>query len=282
MTTATREFQDKELQAGRMRLHYLDWGAEGRQPMLLLHGGGQMAHSWDEFSRAMRNDYHVIALDQRGHGDSDWSKTGIYTAGAHVQDIHRFVKGLGLRKFVLVGLSMGGHNSFTYAAMHPERVDRLVVVDMGPEMMKKGSENIRRFHRTADILPSREAFVERAHKFNPRRPIEQLRERLSWHLRQLPDGRWTWKNDRRFQRRTPTRIQREDLWPYVYRIKAPTLLVRGAQSDHLSPGAAKRLQKAIPGSTLTVVERAGHTVPGDNPPAFAAAVRDFLDRTAKK
>ena len=167
--TTTRDFQDNEIMVGRMRMHYMDWGTEGKQPMLLLHGGSQSAHSWDEFSRVSRHDYRVVALDQRGHGDSDWSKSGTYTARAQVQDITRFVNLLGLKKFVLIGLSMGGRNSFMYAAMHPEKVDRLVIVDVGPEIMKKGGRAIQRFQRSADILPTVEAFVERAHKFNPRR-----------------------------------------------------------------------------------------------------------------
>ena len=275
------EFQDKKIVVGKMRLHYLDWGTEGKQTVLLLHGGSQSAHSWDEFSRATRHDYHVVALDQRGHGDSSWSKYGIYTLKAHLRDIGGFVRALDLKKIILVGLSMGGRNSIAYAGIHPERIDRLVIVDVGPEIMKKGIENIRRFVSRADILPTREAFVERAHQFNPLRSIEQLRDRLSWHLRQLPDGQWTWKYDRRFRNRRSAEAGQDDLWSYVRRIKAPTLLVRGALSDILSPAAAKRLQKAIPGSSLVVIERAGHTVAGDNPPAFAAAVRSFLHDTGR-
>ncbi len=275
------EFQDKEIVVGRMRLHYLDWGAKGKQPMLLLHGGSQSAHSWDEFSRAMRRDYHVLALDQRGHGDSDWSRTGSYGVHAHMRDIHGFVKALGLKKFVLIGLSMGGRNSIVYSAMHPERVDRLVIVDIGPEAMKKGIENIRRFARRADVLPTFEAFVQRAHEFNPRRPIKQLRDRLRWNLRRLPGGRWTWKYDRRFRAQRAA-AGREDLWTYVRRIKAPALLVRGAESDILSAQGAKRTQRAIASCRLVTVPRAGHTVPGDNPPAFAAAVRAFLAATKRR
>ncbi len=258
-----------------MRLHYLDWGNTDKPPMLLLHGGSQSAHSWDEFSRAMRRDHHVIALDQRGHGDSDWSKSGLYGLRSHLRDIHGFVKALGLRKFVLVGLSMGGRNSIAYAAMHPERVSRLVIVDIGPEPMKKGMESIRRFSRRADILPAFEDFVKRAHEFNPRRPIAQLRDRLRWNLRRLPNGRWTWKYDRRFRARRGA-AGREDLWGYVRRIKAPALLVRGAESDILSAQGAKRTAEAIRRCTLVTIPKAGHTVPGDNPPAFAAAVRAFL------
>ena len=278
MVTATREFTDKFVQLGKLRFHYLDWGTARRRPMLLLHGGSQTAHSWDEFSREMRRDYRVIALDQRGHGDSEWSRAGIYTARAQTQDVHRFVNLLGLERIILIGLSMGGRNSIMYAGMHPERIDRLVIVDVGPEIMKKGGRNIRRFTSSADILPTFDDFIDRAHQFNPRRPIEQLRERLSWNLRQLPDGRWTWKYDRRFRGRRQRSAYQEDLWPYVRRIKAPTLIVRGGESDILSDRQAKRLQKAIPGCALTVVEKAGHTVPGDNPPAFRKAVTDWLER----
>jgi pimeloyl-ACP methyl ester carboxylesterase len=275
MFMAKRGFTDHFIKVGKMRFHYLDWGNKGKQVMLLLHGGSQTAHSWDEFSQAMRRDYHVIALDQRGHGDSDWSKSGLYGVRSHMRDIHGFVKALGLRKFVLVGLSMGGRNSIVYSAMHPERVDRLVVVDVGPEIMKKGIESIQRFSRRADVLPTFADFVKRAHEFNPRRPIAQLRDRLRWNLRKLPDGRWTWKYDRRF-RGGRSRAGQEDLWPFVRRIKAPTLLVRGAQSDILSPQSAKKTAKAIKNCRLVEVPKAGHTVPGDNPPAFAAAVRAFL------
>jgi pimeloyl-ACP methyl ester carboxylesterase len=269
------EFEDKETIVGAMRLHYLDWGAKGKQPMLLLHGGSQSAHSWDELSRAMRDDYHVVALNQRGHGDSSWSKTGIYTVSAHMRDIGGFVNALDLRDMVLIGLSMGGRNAATYAALHPEKIARLVIVDIGPETMTKGSENIRRFTSRADILPSLEAFVERAHEFNPRRPLEQLRERLQWNLRQLPDGRWTWKYDRRFGNRE-RKHNPGTLWPYVPRIKAPTLLVRGTESDVLAHDAAVRFAEALPNGRLVEVEGAGHTVPGDNPPVFASVVREFL------
>ncbi len=269
------EFEDKEINVGAMRLHYLDWGTRGKQSMLLLHGGSQSAHSWDEFSRAMLGDHHVIALNQRGHGDSSWSKTGIYTVNAHMRDIGGFVDALGLRDMVLVGLSMGGRNAATYAALHPDKIGRLVIVDIGPETMTRGSDNIRHFTNRADILPSLEAFVERAHEFNPRRPLEQLRERLQWNLRQLPDGRWTWKYDRRFRKRE----RKHDpgaLWPYVPRITAPTLLVRGTESDILAHDAAVRFAEALPNGRLVEVEGAGHTVAGDDPPAFARVVREFL------
>lgn len=275
-------FQDRSVTVGRLRLHYLDWGApKGKPDMLLLHGGGQNAHSWDEFSLAMRKDYHVIALDQRGHGDSDWSPRAIYTTRAHMGDIGGFVRQVGLRRFVLAGLSMGGRNALTYAALHPEQIERLVIVDIGPETMHRGGRAIQEFRRKADILPTFDAFIERARQFNPRRSVEQLRERLRWHLRQLPDGRWTWKNDRRYGNRQQDALPAKDLWPAVRKIGAPTLLVRGMESDVLAGDAARRMQQAMRQCTLVEVAGAGHTVPGDKPEAFAAAVRKFLELPLK-
>ena len=280
MATRTKLYADKSVKLGSLKFHYLDWGNPRAQPMLLLHGGGQTAHSWDEFSEAMREHYHVIALDQRGHGDSDWSPRKIYSMHAQLRDITRFVNALKLSKIVLIGLSMGGRNSITYAATHPEKLDRLVIVDIGPETMPQGGRARQEFVQD-DVQPTLEAFVERAHKFNPRRPMEQLRERLQWNLRQLPDGRWTWKYDLHGRNAGSPRRMPNDLWPYVARIKAPTLIVRGAESDTLSPDVAERMHLVIQGSTLTDVPRAGHTVPGDNPPGFLAAVSAFLKQSGR-
>ena len=274
-------FTDKEINLGNLRFHYLDWGNEGKQTILCLHGGSQTAHSWDEFSRVMQSDYHVVALDQRGHGDSDWSRRRIYTATAQTRDVHRFINALGLTNIILVGLSMGGRNSIVYSAMHPEKLSRLVIVDIGPEVMKKGGRAIQRF-TSQDVQPTFDAFLDRAKKFNPRRPVEQLRERLGYALRQLPDGRWTWKYDRRRRSAANNGSYGPDLWPYVRRIKTPMLLIRGAESDVLAAGAARRFYEAVPGSSLVTIGSAGHTVNGDNPTAFNSVVRNWLSGSHKE
>ena len=262
---------------GGLRFHYLDWGSPRRPLVVLLHGGLQTAHSWDEVSRDLAAENHVLALDQRGHGDSDWASDGDYSLEAHLRDIHGFVEGLGLKSFILMGLSMGGRNAISYTATHPERVRALVIVDIGPETKREGRENIRRFVSESEELGSFEAFVERAHRFNPRRSLENLRKRLRWNLKQLPNGRWTWKYDQRFRTSEfELARQRVDLWPYVRRVQCPAMLVRGAESDVLSGDAAKKVVDTIPGCGYAVVEKAGHTVMGDNPEGFLAAVRPFL------
>lgn len=278
----TREVlpQDKFVKANGMRFHYLSWGEPHNPPMLLLHGFAQTCHSWDFISLSLCDRFHVMALDQRGHGDSDWAPDGDYTPEAYQRDLHAIVQALDLKDFILMGLSMGGRNAFTYAAVHPERVKALVIVDAAPENMRAGTENIRRFVQETDELDSIEDFVARVHRFNPRRPVEQLRGSLRHNLKQLPNGKWTWKYDKAL--RSPDRkfgpnpelTQR--LWGYIESLKCPTLVVRGAASDVVALETADNMHKRIPQGRLATVERAGHLVMGDNPAGFVQAVSSFL------
>ncbi len=245
MTSTTQDFTDHYVQVGSLKMHYLDWGNHGAPQMLLLHGGSQSAHSWDEFSRNMRSDFHVIALDQRGHGDTDWSPRCIYTLRAHLRDITSFVKLVGLKQFVLVGLSMGGMNSYAYTAIHPQEVSRLVIVDVGPDMMKKGGDAIRRFTKV-QRLPSFEAFVERSLKYNPLRTEEQIRDRLSHHLREYPGGNWGWKWDhRRFGKQVGPR-RRARPRRHVRRHPRHRRERRPHRRRRQPPGLLRRRQKLAP------------------------------------
>ncbi len=270
-------YQDHTRTLGGLNFHYLDWGAAGKPPFVLLHGGAQTAHSWDDFAPVVRTDYHVYALDQRGHGDSDWAPDGDYHRTTHCKDVAAFVSTLDMGPHLLVGLSMGGINSITYTAWYPERVRALMIVDVGPEIETKGRENIQDFVSGIDELDSFEAFVERAHTFNPRRSLDNLRQRLSHNLKQQPNGKWTWKFDQTRRRDgAQSGLNPDELWEDVRKIQCPTLIVRGGESDILSPQAAERLQAAIPNSRLSVVSGAGHSVMGDNPDGFAQAVQEFL------
>src|SRR5882757_1846445 len=193
--------QGGEFHLGRMRFHYLDWGNKDRPTILFLHGGALTAHTWDLVCLALRDDYHCIALDQRGHGDSDWAEDADYSIGAQLADTKGFVDEIGLDKFILVGMSLGAINSLAFAIAHPERLTNLVIIDAGPEMRRPGSSRIRDFVNDSEHLVSVEAIIERALQFNPRRDPTILRRSLMHNLRQQPDGSWKWKYDRRrFQR----------------------------------------------------------------------------------
>jgi pimeloyl-ACP methyl ester carboxylesterase len=269
--------EDQYVEANGMRLHYLDWGNPNLPKMLLLHGGAQSAHSWDFFSLAMRDHFHIVALDQRGHGDSDWSDAGDYDTPFHVADIRAFTDAIGYNRFVLMGLSMGGRNAYSFAAEHPEKVERLIVVDVGPDVKAEGQAYIREFLEGTETFESFDWLVERVKRFNPRRQENQIRGSLLNNLKQLGDGTWTWKHDRRRGiRRDRGGEMTEAAWAALAAVQAPTLVVRGAESYILSEQTAQKMLATVANSQLVEVPNAGHLVQGDNPVGFEHAVRAFL------
>ena len=217
--------QDKFVNANGMRFHYLEWGNPDNPPMLLLHGFAQTCHSWDFVALGFSDNYRVIVLDQRGHGDSDWASDGDYSPETQQKDISGVVNELGLENFVLMGLSMGGRNSFTYAANNAGKVKALVVVDAAPQNMQQGTQNIRSFVQQDDELDSVDAFVERVLQYNPRRDPQQVRGSIMHNIKELPSGKWTWKYDRALRR--PGRRMGSDpetekrLWGYLETLQCP-------------------------------------------------------------
>ena len=272
--------QDKFVDANGLRFHYLEWGNPDNPPMLLLHGFAQTCHSWDFVALGFSDDYHVIVLDQRGHGDSDWAPDGDYSPETQQRDISAVVDALGLEGFVLMGLSMGGRNSFTYAANNPDNVKALVIVDAAPQNMTQGTSNIRNFVQQDDELESVDAFVDRVLQFNPRRDRQQVRGSILHNLKELPNGNWTWKYDRALRR--PGRRMGSDpeteqrLWGYIRSLQCPTLLVRGGASDIVALDTADMMHQVIPNSRLATIEGAGHLVMGDSPSGFQNAVTEFI------
>jgi pimeloyl-ACP methyl ester carboxylesterase len=269
--------EDHHTIVGAMRFHYLDWGGNGH-PILFLHGGGINAHTWDVVCLMLRERYHCIALDQRGHGDSEWSPAIDYGVATQVGDVEGFIEKLGLANPVLVGQSMGGLNSIAYAIRHSAKMKGLVVVDVGPEINSAGTQRIREFSSTPE-LESLEAFLERAVKFNPIRDPRVLRRSLFYNLRQLPTGKWSLKHDQRRASDDSWRIaaeQRERILSDVAKINCPTLIVRGGKSDVLTDEAAERFAHMLPHARWVRVENAGHNVQGDNPRGLLDAMNPFL------
>jgi esterase len=268
---------DGFVQSGDLRLHYLDWGGEGRRPIVFLHGGGLTSHTWDAVCLALRADYHCLALDQRGHGDSDWADD--YGIGGRAGDVDAFVRDRGLDDFVLVGMSMGGIAALGYAADHADALRALVIVDVGPEVQIEGARRITSFMAQPSELDSVDDFVERALSFNPLRDRELLRFSLLHNLRRLPSGKWTWKYDTRPRQHADperSRIHSRELWGVIDRISCPALVVRGERSDIFHREDAERLAEALPRGSWVEIEGAGHTIQGDNPAGLVAALRPFL------
>ena len=262
-----------------MRFHYLDWGTAGLPPIVFLHGGGLTAHTWDLVCLGLRSNYRCLALDQRGHGDSEWSPVLEYSISAQAGDVQAFVDHLALERFVLVGMSMGGINSIRYAAENTERLSALVLVDVGPDVKLAGARRIQEFTVESAELDSVDEFVERAIKFNPRRDPQLLRRSLLHNLRQMPNGKWTWKYDRRHRLTIDVSRMTENfqnLWTEVPRITCPTLVVRGGESDVFGADDAARLVGALPDARSVCVDGASHSVQGDQPKEFTRQLRAFL------
>jgi esterase len=261
-----------------LRLHYLDWGNEHLPPMLLLHGVRLQAHTWDMAALLLRDHYHLIAVDQRGHGDSEWTSDAQFnddTFDLMLDDTRQLVETLGWQKFILVGMSMGGITAMRYAAKNPDRLSALCIVDIAPTTMHSGVLSMEGFKIETETLSRFDDFLERSHKFMPHRPIAQLRYSLMHSLKQLPDGRWTWKQDHRagaVRRHAPL----AELWNELPKITAPTLLMRGAQSNVLGADVAQQAVNTLPHGKLATIDPATHNVHSDNPNAFVRELHAFL------
>ena len=269
-----------------MRFHYLDWGTRGRAPMLFLHGGGLNVHTWDLVCAALRHERHCLALDQRGHGDSEWSPEMDYSIESHAGDLGAFVDALGLDRFVLVGMSLGGANALAWAGRHSRRLAGLVLVDVGPEVRADGVRKIAAFTSESTPLPSVDDFVEKALAFNPRRNRDLLRRSLLHNITRMPDGRFMWKYDQRHRGKVvdpAARARRRDLlWSAVDGVECPTLVVRGAESDVFHDEDAERLAARLRQGRWVRIEGAGHTVQGDNPADLLVSLRAFLDEVTPR
>jgi esterase len=260
-----------------MRFHYLDWGAPGLPPALFLHGGGQTARTWDLCCLALRARLHCYALDQRGHGDSEWAYEFAYAPEDHAGDFAALLDHLGISRAVVVGMSMGCMNGLTFAALHPERVAAFVAVDAGPWVQMAGGRRIGDFTREAESAAALDDWVAAAARFNPRRDARLLRQSLLHNLRVLPDGRLAWKTDRRrtidydaMQQRLGALAQR------IGCIRCPTLILRGGESDVFLDADAERFAAALPDARWVRIEGAGHAIQGDRPAELVREVGAFL------
>lgn len=266
--------RDGYVEANGLRLHFVEWGERGNPQVLLLHGLTSHARSWDHLARALQGQYHIIALDQRGHGDSTRPEDGVFGTANYVADAKAVVDALGLTSFVLIGLSMGAHNGIAFTAAHPALVTKLVPIDIPPALGSAAERNARAANAPAPrrVFDSVEEAFQDARAQNPRPPEDVQRERVRHGLRELPDGRYELKYDPA----APRNWEPEDLWERLPSIACPVLVIRGAESQVLSAEIAEREAAAFPNGRLATIEGSGHPVPLDRPDDFVGAVRAFL------
>lgn len=274
--------------ADGLELHALEWSTEN-VPMVLIHGFGNEAHIWDDFAPSVAGCYRVLAIDLRGHGDSDHDPEGRYDYEDHVADFEALVEGLRFERLVLVGHSFGGRVATFYAARHPERMAGLVIVDSAPELDRRGIVRIQT-EVAANLEPSfsspRQFENLLVHNY-PGATFEAIRRMARHGLKQRPDGRYALKMDTRLRAGNPRSRSAEQLaahehkttaalWSALASITCPTLVVRGAASDLVSADVAEKMAtQVLQRGHLAVVPRAGHSVMIDNPAGFRDAVAAF-------
>jgi esterase len=265
--------ESKLIKINGLRLHYLDWGNPNASPVVLLHGLCGNAHYWDFFASSVASEYHVLALDQRGHGDSGWAES--YGPKGYVLDLEAFADNLGLDKFVLIGHSMGGINAIIYAAQHPDLISALMIVDIGPEINSAGIERMERERASEpEAFGSEEEAISYMKKVEPRQSDDFIQHQVKYALKQDDKGNLTFKYDPAL---CSTELHSPDwLWDYIDHVVCPTLLIHGLESDMLASEVAQMMISRLAFGSMVDIGRAGHSVPGDNPEAFEATVCKFL------
>jgi len=259
---------------GGLRLSFLEWGIAGRPVLCFLHGGSAHAHWFDLVAPAFADRFHVISLDQRGHGESQWADPPAYATENFAADLLGFIDALGLARVALVGHSMGGHNAMSFAAWHPDRMSALVIVDSRPMIPTDRLDRLRRRgERTLRPYPTREAAAQ-SFRLVPRETNAD--PALLAHIGAAGvverDGAWVY----RFDPASNAERRPVDAWTLLDRITAPTLIARGELSPVLPRDMADKLRAAIRGASLVEIAAGYHHLVLDNPAAFVQELDWFV------
>jgi pimeloyl-ACP methyl ester carboxylesterase len=263
-------------------------GPRNADPVILLHGGGQTRFAWRRaLEDVAEHGWRAIALDTRGHGDSAWSADGFYSVDSLCGDLDAVISTLGAKP-VLVGASLGGNVAMITEGETPGTARALVLVDVAPRVESAGIQRIIDFMTSRpDGFATLDEAADAVAAYNPSRPRPSDSQGLAKNLRLGEDGRWRWHWDPCFMQTDAThRVARvaelrERMEAAVSFVQIPTLLIRGAQSDVVSPDGVKALQAQIPHLETTDVSGAGHMVAGDRNDHFNTALLGFLDRLAE-
>jgi pimeloyl-ACP methyl ester carboxylesterase len=275
----------------RLKLHYVDWGNPDAPPLLLVHGGRDHCRSWDWVAEELRHDWHIIAPDLRGHGDSGWSPDGNYEMASFVYDLAQLIHQSGLAPVTIVAHSMGGNISTRYTGLYPENVSKLVTIEgLGPSpkiLAERDAIGVaQRFRswiedkrKAAARLPKRyltlDAALERMKAENTYLTDEQARHLTIHGASRNEDGTWSWKFDNYLNIWAPFDLSTPEIDAIWASISCPVLMLYGADSWASNPEKDGRI---APFKTARVVEyeNAGHWLHHDQFDRFVAELRDFL------
>ena len=275
----------------RLRLHYVDWGNEGAPALLLIHGGRDHCRNWDWVAERLRDRFHVVAPDLRGHGDSDWTTGGTYSEINYVYDISQLVHQKHMAPVTIIAHSLGGSVALLYAGLFPETVAKVVAIEglgPSPEMLKRirevgiGERVRKRFEmrrEAAGKLPRRyptlEAAIARMQEENKHLTAEQARHLTIHGVNQNEDGTYSWKFDGAVRLGGSGDLLPEEQREIWGLIDKPVLLIRGTESwasDPVMDGRIKHFRNA----RLVNILGAGHWSHHDRFGVFMDKVEEFL------
>lgn len=275
----------------RLKLHYVDWGNTNQPPLLLLHGGRDHARNWDWVAQRLRQAYHIIAPDLRGHGDSEWVRGSQYALIDYVLDLAQLLEQLQMFPITIMGHSLGGAVACQYSGIYPGRVKRLVAIEgLGPppgqlrhgpayQRMQDWMAQMQTFaSRHPRRYASLEEAVQRMQEANPHLSAEQARHLTIHGIYRNEDGTYTWKFDNYVRAHSPYEFNMDEARSIWGRITCPALLLRGTESwasDPMQDGRASAFQHA----QCVDIPQAGHWVHHDQLEAFLKVVRAFLKAT---
>ena len=256
---------------------FLKWGS-GEPRVVLVHGGSQNAHTWDTVALGLGES--LIAVDLPGHGHSDWRDDAAYSPSSMADDVAEVVTAYAPAAGMIVGMSLGGLTSLALAGRHPNLVRRLVLVDITPGVTGVKAKAVLDFVNGPQSFASFDDLLARTIEHNPTRTVSSLRRGILHNAKQLDDGSWQWRYDRRSHVREATGdtepVQSAalgELWDVVSRLTCPVTLFRGSLSPVVDDADVAELQRRRPNAEVVVVDGAGHSIQGDKPVELTAHLR---------
>jgi pimeloyl-ACP methyl ester carboxylesterase len=253
----------------------LRWGS-GAPVAVLLHGGGQNAHTWDTVALALG--VPLVAIDLPGHGHSSWREDGLYDVESMADDIAEVIAKLAPSAKLVVGMSLGGLTSMALADRHSSLVQTLVLVDITPGVTPTKVKAVTDFINGPQAFASFDDLLQRTIEHNPTRSVSSLRRGILHNARQLEDGSWEWRYDRRKAREGKHEVSTatKDWWSVIGALQCRLVLVRGGVSPVVDDDDVAELCRRRSDAVVHVVAGAGHSVQGDQPVALTAILRDLL------
>jgi pimeloyl-ACP methyl ester carboxylesterase len=271
--------RDVCLEVNRLNLHYLDWGNCENQTILLLHGFMGHAHVWDDLAEELVGHcYNVLALDQRGHGESQWSEKGEYRIDDFFADIADFVEQLKLRDLILIGHSMGGRNALFYSACAAEKVSRLILVDARVGNSPASSSA---FRQLLNRLPLQSASLDEiVHLISGHYPdlsADTCRHLAAYGYKKIDGDVFVPRYDTKMSLECQQQGFRvEEMWPFLENVSCPVLVVRGEDSPFVSREDAIKMCDLLARAEWREIPRATHMPVQENPDACKKVFSDFL------